>query len=162
MMYTVLFVCVFFLHVEHKLKFSKYMRKKRKKIYCSRGLISSCLYPEVLWFSYLLPALSSLLSSFSLSPGLLLLCTQPGRPMPPAQPVKVQRGSAASGSEQLEHGAGWMDRDRDCGTATNTGGAPVGLHGDNISGAARWPTGRGYSNEQRATISIRANDLIRT
>ena len=109
------------------------------------SILKSCGSPISSW---LYPLFS--LRSLSLSPGLLLLCTQPGRPMPPAQPVKVQRGSAASGSEQLEHGAGWMDRDRDCGTATNTGGAPVGLHGDNISGAARWPTGRGYSNEQRS------------
>ena len=122
---------MYFLHVEHKLKFSKYMRKKRKKIYCYRGLISSYLYPEVLWFSYLLPSLSSLLSSFSLSWS--VASQHSARPADATSPAN--ESLARLHGQRIRATRAWRGLDgsrSSCGTAANTGSAPISLHGDNI------------------------------
>ena len=85
-----------FLHVEHKLKIYEIHEKEKKKINCFRSLITSCLYPEILWLSYLLSSLSSLLSWFSFMVRCLLLGARLGAPPAVAASTGASRGRARS------------------------------------------------------------------
>jgi hypothetical protein len=71
------------------------VKKKRKKDQLFPCLISSCLYPEILWLSYLLSSLSSLLSWFSFMVRCLLLGARLGAPPAAAASTGASRGAGS-------------------------------------------------------------------